>query len=75
MRQRTKELPPLTWEQAEILGLATANGFKAIGIPAGTVRYWATEGLITAIGKAPGGAHLYEIATVSRTSTQRGRAS
>jgi hypothetical protein len=61
----TTTLPAYTWDQAQILRLATANGFKALGINPATVRSWASEGLVTAIGKAPGGAHLYEIATVS----------
>lgn len=59
------KLPAYTWDQATILGLATARGFQALEIPAGTVRAWASEGLITAVGKAPGGAHLYGIAEVS----------
>lgn len=54
-----------TWDQAQILGLATANGFNALGIKPATVRWWASQDLITAVGKAPGGAHLYEISAVS----------
>jgi hypothetical protein len=60
-----KPLPAYTWDQAAILRLATAQGFAALGIAAGTVRAWASNGLITAAGKAPGGAHLYGIAEVS----------
>lgn len=58
-------LPAYTWDQAAILRLATARGFTALGIPPGTIRAWASQGLITAAGKAPGGAHLYDIAQVS----------
>lgn len=54
-----------TWDQAEIARLATANGFKALNIPPGTIRAWASAGLIHAVGKAPGGAHLYDIGEVS----------
>lgn len=54
-----------SWDQAEIARLATANGFRALGIAPATIRHWASEGLITAVGKAPGGAHLYDIARVS----------
>lgn len=54
-----------TWDQAHILGLATANGFRALDIAPATIRWWASCGLITATGKAPGGAHLYSIAEVS----------
>lgn len=70
-------LPRYTWDQAAILRLATARGFNALGIPAGTVRAWASGGLVTAVGKAPGGAHLYAIAEVSavadRPRKTRGR--
>lgn len=59
-------LPRYTWDQATILRLATARGFAALDIPAGTVRAWASYGLIAAVGKAPGGAHLYVIAEVSK---------
>lgn len=59
-------LPAYTWDQAAILGLATANGFSALGIRPATVRKWASRGNITASGKAPGGAHLYAIADVAR---------
>lgn len=62
------DLPAYTWDQAGILHLATAKGFGALGIPAATVRGWAAQGLITAAGKAPGGAHLYGIAEVSEVA-------
>lgn len=58
-------LQRFTWDQAEMLGLATAKGFKPLGITAVSVRRWASDGLIAAVGKAPGGAHLYSIAEVS----------
>jgi len=61
-------LPRYTWDQATILQLATANGFKALGLNPATIRWWAAQGLITAIGKAPGGAHLYSIGEVSAAS-------
>lgn len=54
-----------TWDQADIARLATANGFKALGLNPATIRWWASTGLITAAGKAPGGAHLYDITEVS----------
>jgi hypothetical protein len=60
------KLPRYTWDQATILGLATANGFRALGINATTIRKWASRHRITAVGKAPGGAHLYVIAVVIR---------
>lgn len=59
------DLQHMTWDQAHILGLGTCNGFKALGINPATVRRWASEGHIHAVGKAPGGAHLYNIAEVS----------
>lgn len=58
-------LDAYTWDQAAIAQLATANGFRALGINPATVRWWASQGLITAAGKAPGGAHLYSISDVS----------
>ena len=58
-------LPRYTWDQAHILGLATARGCRALGVNPATIRRWASTGLITAVGKAPGGAHLYRIAEVS----------
>lgn len=58
-------LPRLTWTEAQDRRLATARGFGAFDIPAGTIRRWAHEHRITAVGKAPGGAHLYEIHEVS----------
>ena len=58
------DLPRYTWDQAEVLGLATARGFQAFGIPAATVRSWAAAGKVTAVGKAPGGAHLYPMGDV-----------
>lgn len=59
-------LPRYTWDQAELLGLATAQGFTALGIQPATIRQWAHRQHITAVGKAPGGAHLYVIAIVIR---------
>jgi predicted site-specific integrase-resolvase len=59
-------LPRYTWDQATILGLATANGYRALNIPPGTIRRWAHQGHIRAVGKAPGGAHLYPITDVTR---------
>lgn len=64
----SRTLPAYTWDQAQILRLATANGFRALGLQPATVRWWASEGLIVAVGKAPGGAHLYEIAEVAATA-------
>lgn len=58
----------LTWHQATEQHLATARGFTALGIPAGTIRRWASEKRITAHGKAPGGAHLYNIRDVSEVA-------
>jgi len=57
-----------TWDQAAILQLATANGFRAFELNPATIRWWAAQGLITAVGKAPGGAHLYSIGEVSAAS-------
>lgn len=54
-----------TWDQAHIAGLATPQGFPALGIAAATVRKWASDGLLTATGIAPNGAKLYSIADVS----------
>lgn len=62
----TADLPTYTWDQAHILGLATANGFQALGLNAATIRKWASRGHITPAGKAPGGAHLYPIQEVTR---------
>lgn len=60
-----KTLERYTWDQACIAGLATPQGFPAIGIAAATVRRWASDGLVTAAGVAPNGAKLYNIADVS----------
>lgn len=59
-----------TWDQAAAARLATALGFAALEIPAGTIRSWASQGLIAAVGKAPGGAHLYDIAAVSAVAAR-----
>ena len=61
-------LPRYTWDQAQILGLGTARGFQAFGFHSSTIRHWASDGLITAVGKAPGGAHLYVIAEVAKAA-------
>lgn len=61
----TVALPRYTWDQAHILGLATATGFRAMGIKPGTIRQWVHRGRLTPIGKAPGGAHLFAISAVS----------
>lgn len=61
----TSPLPRYTWDQAHILALATCNGFRALNINPATIRWWASTGVVTAVGKAPGGAHLYSIAEVS----------
>lgn len=58
-------LPRYTWDQAHILQLATCRGFRAVGLNPATIRRWAAAGLVHAVGKAPGGAHLYSIAEVS----------
>jgi hypothetical protein len=63
-------LPRYTWDEAAILRLATARGFQALRIQAATVRGWASEGLITSVGKAPGGAHLYSIEEVSAVAAR-----
>lgn len=52
-------LPKYNWDQATILRLATANGFRAVGINPGTIRSWVNRGAFKPVGKAPGGAHLY----------------
>lgn len=59
-----------TWDQASAARLATARGFGILGIPPGTVRAWASMGLVHAAGKAPGGAHLYDIAEVSAVAAR-----
>jgi hypothetical protein len=59
------DLPRYTWDQAHILGLATAKGFAAFGIAAPTVRGWASAGKVTPVGKAPGGALLFRISEVA----------
>lgn len=73
------DLASYTWDQAAILRFATARGFTAFAIAPGTIRAWAAGGLIHAVGKAPGGAHLYDIAEVSavadRPRRQAGRPS
>jgi hypothetical protein len=59
-------LPAYTWDQATLLGLATAKGFRALGLKPSTIRKWASRHHIVAVGKAPGGAHLYLIVSVTR---------
>lgn len=61
-------LPAMTWAQANNSLLATARGFGALGMTASTIRRWAHEDRISAVGKAPGGAHLYSIREVSEVS-------
>lgn len=61
-------LDAYTWDQAAAARLATARGFTALGIAPGTIRAWASTGLIHAAGKAPGGAHLYDISEVSEVA-------
>lgn len=69
-------LPRYTWDQAHILGLATAGGFAVLDINAATIRSWAARGRLTAAGKAPGGALLYPIeAVVTLATTRPGRRS
>ena len=58
-------LPRISWTQAHDQQLATCQGFNALGINPATIRTWASQGLIQAHAKAPGGAHLYAIAEVS----------
>lgn len=72
-------LTRITWAEAEHRRLATARGFGALDIPAGTIRRWAHEDRIAAVAKAPGGAHLYDIQkvsvvaeTISHHTTKRG---
>lgn len=60
-------LPRLTWQQAHQQHLATTQAFTALGINPATIRKWASQGLIHARGKAPGGAHLYAITDVTTT--------
>lgn len=64
MTQGTKSLQHYSWDQAAILGFATARGFGAVGLNAATVRKWASRGAFKAVGKAPGGAHFYEVKIV-----------
>jgi hypothetical protein len=59
-----RALPQCTWNAAEQRHLATARAFTALGIPASTIRSWASHGLLHAVAKAPGGAHLYRIRDV-----------
>lgn len=59
-------LPKYNWDQVHILRLATARGFGAVGINAATIRSWASRGAFKAVGKAPGGAHLYSFDEVVR---------
>jgi hypothetical protein len=58
-------LARISWPEAQDRRLATARGFAAFEIPAGTIRRWAHEHKLSAVAKAPGGAHLYEIQEVS----------
>ena len=67
------KLPRYTWNQAQILGLATARGFIALGLKPATIRQWAKRNHITAVGKAPGGAHLYSISAISRHADKRAK--
>jgi hypothetical protein len=67
-------LPRYNWDQAELLGLATARGFKAFDIPATRIRKWASRNKITAVGKAPGGAHLYPIQAVAEYAERHAKA-
>ena len=64
-------LPSYTWDQAAVLGLATARGFGAFGLNASTIRQWAKRDHIKAVGKAPGGAHLYQISVVSKRAERQ----
>ncbi len=65
---KSSDLPRYTWDQAHILRLGTAAGFAQFDIAASTIRCWALDGIVTPVGKAPGGAHLYSIAEVSEAA-------
>lgn len=73
MNNRSHSLDRYTWDQAAILGLGTARGFKAMQIDPSTIRHWSAAGHITPVGKAPGGAFLYSIAAVSKVAEVKTR--
>lgn len=62
-RQRTYQA--VTWDQAEMLRLATLRGCsELVGVSPSTLRDWAAAGRIHPVGQAPGGAFLYHVPTV-----------
>ena len=58
------KLPRYTWDQADLLGLMTAQGFAGLGIKPATVRKWAHRDAVAPVGLGPGGAKLYAITDV-----------
>ena len=59
-------LETCTWDQAAILMWWPATAFDAVGIPEGTVRSWARQGLIKPVAKGPNGYLLYPYEDVVR---------
>lgn len=57
-------LQHMTWDQAAISGLASANGFGALDIKPANIRWWASEGLLHPAGIGPRGNMLYQISAV-----------
>lgn len=66
--------PPVTWDQATILQLATIDALAdLLGYGVSTLRRWAKEGRIHAVATAPGGKHLYHAPTVQSAAAWRPR--
>jgi hypothetical protein len=64
----TAPLPVLTASEAYEQGLFPPAAFKAFRIAPGTVRAWASLGLIQARAVGPRGARLYSVAEISAYS-------
>lgn len=57
-------LPKITWDQADLMQLATSESLMALGFKDYQLREWSAEGRIHPVGTAPGGAHLFHAPTV-----------
>lgn len=70
----------MTWDEARAAHYWPAQAFEAVGIPAGTVRRWASQGRLRPVALGPGGGRgrggrpvrLYAYADVWRLANQAG---
>lgn len=73
MRRKRPDLQHYTWDQAQILALATSRAFRIYGFSDSTIRLWAKQGHITPTGIGPNGSVLYQITEVITFMEQSGK--